>query len=41
LVGKDHLEDMDVDGTIILQCILGKEGRKTVEWIHLVQDRDQ
>jgi hypothetical protein len=24
LEGRDHLEDLDIDGKIILECILGK-----------------
>jgi hypothetical protein len=28
LKGGDHLEDLDVDGRVILECILGKQGGK-------------
>jgi hypothetical protein len=37
--GRDHLEDLDVNGRIILKWILEKEGGKL--WIHLAQNRDQ
>jgi hypothetical protein len=33
-----HYEDLDVDGKIVLEWILGWDG---MDWIHLVQDRDQ
>jgi hypothetical protein len=36
--GKNHSEDLGVDGRIILECILGWG---VVKWIHLVQDTDQ
>jgi hypothetical protein len=36
-MGGDHLEDMHVDGSIILKWIFGKEG---VDWIHVVHNRD-
>jgi len=26
LKGKDHSDDLDVDGKTILECILGKQG---------------
>jgi hypothetical protein len=38
LKGRDHSEDIGVDGRIILEGILGWEG---VDWIHVVQDRGQ
>jgi len=38
LKGRDHSEDLGVDGRILLECILGKQD---VQWIHLVLDRDQ
>jgi hypothetical protein len=38
LKGRDCLEDLGLDGRIILKQILGKEG---VDWIHLSQDRDR
>jgi hypothetical protein len=39
--GRDHSKDLDVDGRIILEWILGKMGWEGVNWIHLVQERDQ
>jgi hypothetical protein len=39
LKGRDHLEDLGVDGEI-LEWILGEQGRG-MDWIHLAQDRDQ
>jgi hypothetical protein len=41
LKGRDYLEDLDVDGMVISEWILGKQDGKNVEWLHLVQDRDQ
>jgi hypothetical protein len=40
LKGRDHLEDLSVDGKIILEWIreIGWEG---VDWMHLAQDKDQ
>jgi hypothetical protein len=35
---RHHLEDIDVDGRIILKWILKKYG---VDWIQLAQDRVQ
>jgi hypothetical protein len=37
---RDHLEDLGIDGKIILQRMLGKEGGR-VDWNHLAQDRNQ
>jgi len=37
LMGRDHSEDLDIDGRIMLHGILGKG----VDWIHLAQNRDQ
>jgi hypothetical protein len=34
---KDHAEDLDVGGKIILEWILGWEG---VDWMYVAQDRD-
>jgi hypothetical protein len=34
------LEDLDVDGRIMLKYILGKEDGG-VDWIHMAQDRNQ
>jgi hypothetical protein len=39
LKGIDHLEDLEVDGKILLERILGKYDG--VDWIHLAEDRDQ
>jgi hypothetical protein len=41
LKGRDHLEDQGIDGRIILKYILKKTGWDGVDWLHLVQDRDQ
>jgi hypothetical protein len=38
--GKRSLEDLGVDGRIILELIR-KTGWKGVDWIHVAQDRDQ
>jgi hypothetical protein len=37
---RDHLEYLSKDGRVILKCIL-KIGWEDVDWINLVQDRDQ
>jgi len=37
---SDHLEDLGVDGKIILEWILGKQW-EGMDWIHLTRDRDQ
>jgi hypothetical protein len=37
--GKDHLEDLGTDGSLILKWTLGKMLER-VEWIHLVQNKD-
>jgi hypothetical protein len=37
---RDRLEDVGIDGEIILKWILGKVW-EVVDWIHLAQDRDQ
>jgi hypothetical protein len=39
--GKNHPEDISVDGRIILKRMFGKQGGKFLDWIHLAQDRDQ
>jgi hypothetical protein len=39
LKGRDHMEDLGVDGRITLY--LREIGLKGVNWIHLAQDRDQ
>jgi tRNA-dihydrouridine synthase len=36
---KDHLEDLGIDGRIILEWILGNCW-EVVDWTHLTQDRD-
>jgi hypothetical protein len=36
--GRDHSEELGVDGKIILEWILG--GRCGVEWIYVTEDRD-
>jgi hypothetical protein len=41
LKGRDHLEDIGVDGKIILEMDLREIGWEGVDWIHLVQERDQ
>jgi len=40
LKGKEYLEDIGVDGNIILEWILGKRG-EDMDWMHLAQARDQ
>jgi hypothetical protein len=35
---NDNLEDIDVDGMIILKCIFKEIVREDVVWIHLTQD---
>jgi hypothetical protein len=37
LKGRDHSEDLSVDGRTTLEWILGKG----MDWIYLAQDRDQ
>jgi hypothetical protein len=40
--GKDHWEDQDVGGWTFLKWILRREiGWDSINWIDLVQDRDQ
>jgi len=41
LKGRDHSEDLGIDGKTILEWSLGKWGWESVDWIHLAQDRDQ
>jgi hypothetical protein len=38
--GRDHTEDLGVDGKLILEWILNKWSGK-VDWTHLAQYRDQ
>jgi hypothetical protein len=40
LKGKDHLEDQGIDGRIIFEQVLRETGWKSVDLMHLVQDRD-
>jgi hypothetical protein len=40
LKGRNHLEDLDVDGKIIFMH-LREVGWEDVDWMHLVQDRSQ
>jgi hypothetical protein len=40
LKGRDHSEDLGVDGKIILEWILGKRW-ENVDWIHVALDRVQ
>ena len=37
---RNHLEDLDIDGRIILKLIFEKWNGRT-EWIDLAQDRDR
>jgi len=39
LKGRDHTEDIGVNGKITLEWILEKIWLKTVEWMQLAQDR--
>jgi hypothetical protein len=39
--GRDNLEDIDIDGRIILKWILSKRGCEIMNWILLFQDRTQ
>ena len=36
--GKNHLEDLSVDGSIMLTCI-NKQWDGSMDWIEVVQDR--
>jgi hypothetical protein len=38
--GRDHEEDEDVDGWIVLKWTL-EIGWGCIDWVHLAQDRDQ
>jgi hypothetical protein len=38
---KDHVEDPEVDGRIILRWILRIVGCEGMDWIDLAQDRDR
>jgi len=37
---KNHWEDLDVSGRIILKCTSVKCGLENVDWIQLLQDMD-
>jgi len=37
---RDHLEDLDVDGRMILKCTF-KKWDGGMDWIQLAQDRDR
>jgi hypothetical protein len=41
LLQRGHLEDLSVDGTIILKFIFREVGRGGMNWIELAQDRDR
>jgi hypothetical protein len=41
LKGKDHSEELGVDGRIIKKAGLMEIGREGVDWIDLAQDRDR
>jgi hypothetical protein len=41
LKGKGHLEDLGLDGRIILEWILGIIWWEGADWMHVAQDRDQ
>ena len=38
---RDHLEDLGVDGRIILKCILQEVKWMSMYWIDLAEDRDR
>jgi hypothetical protein len=37
---RDHLEDLSIDGRIILKCIF-KKWNGGMDWVGLVQDRNR
>jgi len=39
LKGRDHFEDLGMDGKVLLECILKEIVREGVEWIHLAHYR--
>jgi len=41
LNGGDHLEDLDMNGKIMLEWSLTEIDWEVVDWIHLTQDRNQ
>jgi hypothetical protein len=40
LKGRDYLEDLGMDGKIILELILGEKGWGVVDWMPLAWNRD-
>jgi hypothetical protein len=38
---KDHLEDLGVDGRIILNCMLQGVTWRIIDWIDLTENRDR
>jgi len=38
--GRDHSEDLGIEGKIILEWIFRKQW-EAVDWMHLTQDKDQ
>jgi hypothetical protein len=38
---RDHLEDIGMNGSIILKWVLSEIGRKGMDCIHLVQQKDK
>ena len=38
---RDHLEDLSLDGRIILKCIFKKRDVEGMNWIAVAQDRDR
>jgi hypothetical protein len=41
LRGRHHLEDLGIDGKIILKCIFMKWDEGGMDWTNLAQDRDR
>jgi hypothetical protein len=41
LKGRDHSEDLSVDGRIILKWILGEIGMEGVDWIHPARNTER
>jgi hypothetical protein len=41
LKGRDHLEDLGVDGKVVLKLIIMDIGLEDLHWIHLAQDKDK
>jgi hypothetical protein len=38
---RDHLEDMGIEGRVILNCILKEIGWQTMGYIYVIQGRDK